>query len=57
MARKKIADHKVINIWKCPEEGCDETAEITPDWYEENGTPICCECDVDMEYDHTEIET
>jgi len=57
MARKKIADSKVINIWKCPEEGCDETAEVTPDWYEENGTPMCCECDVDMEYDHAEVET
>ena len=50
---KKIADKAVRNIWKC--EDCDETAEIHPDWYEQNGTPMCTECDRDMVYSHTEI--
>jgi len=58
MARKKIEDKKVINVWVCPE--CKDTAEITPDWYQNNGTPMCVNdetgCDCDMEYSHTEIE-
>jgi hypothetical protein len=52
--RKKIADNKVFNIWGCP--NCDEDAEVTPDWYQSNGTPVCAFCDEDMEYVKTEIE-
>jgi len=49
-----IEDSKVFNIWFCPE--CKETETITPDWYQDNGTPVCGHCDIDMQYSHTEIE-
>jgi len=49
-----IEDSKVFNIWFCPE--CKETETITPDWYQDNGTPVCGHCDIDMKYSHTEIE-
>jgi hypothetical protein len=49
---KKIADDKVINVWKC---NCGERARINPDFYQDNGTPMCTSCDDDMEYSHTEI--
>lgn len=50
----KIEDTCVINIWFCPE--CGKKAEITPDWYQNNGTPMCSDCDEDMEYNHTEVK-
>lgn len=52
---EKIPDEKVRAIWKCEE--CDKTAIISPDWYTQNGTPMCCDCDEDMVYKHTEINT
>ena len=51
--REQFKDSDVINIWTCCD--CNETVEITPDFYQENGTPICIECDTDMNYSHTEI--
>lgn len=33
-----IPDDELIHIWKSPE--TKQIAEVTPDWYEENGTPI-----------------
>lgn len=59
MARKsknqwsRINDNKVRHIWKC-EDGCDEVW-VSPDWYSNNGTPVCGECDCDMVYVRTEI--
>ena len=46
-----VKDDDVRNVWVCPE--CKDTCEISPDWYQDNGTPMCCECDDDMEYSHT----
>ena len=46
-----VADSDVANTWRCEE--CGATIDINPDWYQNNGTPMCC--DVDMEYSHTEI--
>lgn len=57
---KKVSDRAVRHHWKCPDpmdEGCKEKAIISPDWYENNGTPICIECDCDMEYVKTEVKT
>lgn len=48
---EEIEDCNVINVWVCEE--CGLTAEINPDWYEDNGTPMCC--DDDMVYSHTVI--
>ena len=55
-----IADKKVLHVWKlaCDEPYCKKTIECTkvhPDWYQNNGTPIC-PCGTDMKYSHTEIE-
>ena len=33
-----------------------EQVDITPDWYQQNGTPVCPDCNEDMEYVRTEIE-
>lgn len=49
-----IEDSKVKNVWQCPD--CNTFAEITPDWYQNNGTPMCFQCDIDMEYVHTLIQ-
>jgi hypothetical protein len=47
----KIDESKVHNIWTCNE--CNSKETVTPDWYQNNGTPMCC--DEDMEYSHTEV--
>lgn len=49
-----IPDNVLRHIWRC--NGCGAEAQISPDWYEENGTPVCCTCDIDMEYLRTEIQ-
>ena len=51
MAWVKIDDSKVNATWQCPE--CKEKIDISPDWYERNGTPTCC--DEDMVYLYTTI--
>jgi hypothetical protein len=33
--------------WKCSQ--CGHCVEITYDWLADNGTPICGDCDIDME--------
>ena len=47
-------DHDVCHTWQCPD--CDEVAEVGPIWYQDNGTPMCVECDQDMDYQFTEIK-
>ena len=59
MARKTIDNSRVINVWKGNREddnGKDESyeTEVTPDWYQDNGTPID-EMGEDMTYVRTEI--
>ena len=49
----RVADCRVRHIWKCPE--CGEEATVGPDFYAEAGTPVCGECDTDMEYLRTEV--
>ena len=49
----RVADYRVRHTWKCPE--CGEKATVGPDFYAEAGTPVCGECDTDMEYLHTEV--
>lgn len=54
----KIPDNKVQHVWKKhPEDDCAEDdcpIIVSPDWYEENGTPMCS-CGQDLVYSHTEI--
>jgi len=47
----EIEDRNVLNFWMCEE--CGEIDSITPDWYEDNGTPTCC--DRDAVYLYTKI--
>jgi hypothetical protein len=58
MAWQKIDDYKVNHVWiKHDNDDCGEGPEkvdISPDWYQDNGTPIC-QCGCDMVYSHTEI--
>lgn len=56
---EKIEDHDVRHIWKCDsDDDCNGNEEtISPEWYEQNGTPMCSDCDNDMTYSHTEINT
>jgi len=37
---------------------CDneEETHIHPDWYQNNGTPVCPECDEDMDYRRTLVD-
>ena len=51
---KIIEDHKVFMFWKC--EDCDYVTEVLPTFYQDNGTPVCVECDRDMFYSHTEVD-
>jgi len=43
-----IKNQDVCHIWKC--EDCKTKVILKPDWYQDNGTPVCCECDRDMYY-------
>ena len=57
---KTIPDNRVAHVWKkATDDDCGdgpETVTVSPDWYEENGTPSCF-CGEDMRYSHTEILT
>jgi hypothetical protein len=53
-----IDDAKVTHLWRCTDEDCAEgnmEAEVSPDWYQQNGTPVCG-CGVDMDYIQTSID-
>jgi len=50
---QSVPDDHIKNLWICQD--CDTEVEIMPDWYEQNGTPVCCGCDRDMEYSHSEV--
>ena len=54
---KQINDNDVRSIWRCIDDECQDNEEtsINPDWYEENGTPLCSSCEQDMTYICTEI--
>ena len=55
MTWKTIADNKVRHIWADPENQSEEIT-VSPDWYQQNGTPITPETGEDMIYIRTEIE-
>lgn len=51
---KQIADSRVRHVWACPE--CKDEDAVAPDFYQDNGTPVCPDCDCDMEYVRTETK-
>lgn len=48
---KPIKDTDIQNIWHCEE--CQNEVQISPKFYQNNGTPSCC--DRDMFYVETQI--
>ena len=50
---EKIEDDKIRAVWRCPL--CTDEVNIEPDWYQNNGTPMCTDCDEDMYYLKSEI--
>ncbi len=53
MSRLNVKDSEVYTVWTCQE--CPESIFIHPDFFQDNGTPMCC--DQDMIYDRTFVET
>lgn len=53
---KTVKDADVQCVWNCQDVKCDEVAIVSPDWYQDNGTPVCPECDTDMEYIRTKVK-
>ena len=53
MCRLDVKDSEVFTVWACKE--CPEAIFIHPDFFQDNGTPVCC--DQDMIYDRTFVET
>lgn len=49
---KVIDDSNIRHVWCCE---CGHEANIEPDWYQNNGTPVCIDCDEDMQYLGTEM--
>lgn len=50
----KLDPHKVITTWKCPY--CKDTCEVDVTFFQDNGTPMCVECDLDMDFDSVYLE-
>ena len=48
-----IDDSKIRDVWYCPD--CEDKAYVKPLWYQDNGTPVCADCDNDMNYIGTEM--
>ncbi len=46
-------DTKVRHVWRCAK--CEDEVNVMPWWYQDNGTPVCTDCDEDMAYLSTEI--
>jgi len=53
----KVPDTRVRHIWKatCACQTGELVAAVSPDSYEESGTPVCPECGDDFTYDGTEV--
>jgi len=57
MSWRPIKDEIILHRWRCVKEDntvC-EIVEVSPDWYEEHGTPVCI-CGEDMEYVETLLD-
>jgi formylmethanofuran dehydrogenase subunit E len=49
---KIIDDTKLRHVWRCVD--CKNESVVEPWWYQNNGTPVCEDCDEDMLYLSTE---
>ena len=50
---RKVDNDDTRQLWTCPD--CTDEIYIYPDWYQDNGTPVCNDCGCDMIYSYTEI--
>lgn len=48
----KVSDTQIRHVWVGDS---DENVYVSPDWYEENGTPIDPDTGDNMSYSHTEV--
>lgn len=48
-----IPDERVRAVWFCTT--CGEYEHVPPTFYQDNGTPVCELCGLDMTYCHTRI--
>lgn len=52
-----IPDSEIRHVWKkADDDDCKDfgPVEISPEWYQDNGTPSCS-CEQDLKYSHTII--
>ena len=49
---KLIDDTKIRHVWRCAE--CEDEVNVVPWDYMNIGTPVCADCDEDMQYLCTE---
>lgn len=43
-----LPDKDICMVWKCPE--CGSSEEVNPDFFEDSGNPMCCDCDLELQY-------
>lgn len=48
-----IDDTRIRHVWRCVE--CGDEINIPAWYYQDNGTPVCHDCDEDMKYLSTEM--
>lgn len=48
-----IDDTRIRHVWRCAE--CGDEINIPAWYYQDNGTPVCHDCDEDMKYLSTEM--
>ena len=48
----RVPDTEIRHVWVGDS---DEDVHVSPNWYEENGTPIDPDTGDDMSYSHTEV--
>ena len=68
MGWRPIKNELILHRWRCvcdgnsidPEnirwDSGSYTVELSPDWYQNNGTPVCMLCDSDMTYIETLLD-
>lgn len=50
---KRVPVDRLRHVWRCPE--CLMTSTVKPEDYADIGTPMCGNCDCDLDYVRTEI--
>lgn len=47
------AEERTTKTWKCPD--CGHTEEISYEWLAQHGTPVCGDCDCEMEIEPEDV--